>query len=82
MKHKHIAEVMATGVFHNYRMSRMIGLEEDDGITYSVQYGLDSVAQLNDYFQKFAAHLQQEHIDKFKDKFVAYRTVMEVIAAS
>jgi hypothetical protein len=82
MKKKHILDVMASGVFTKYQMSRLIGINEQDGITYSIQYTLENVANLNKYFEEYAPDLQEEHLIKFKDKFVAYRTVMEVVSTS
>lgn len=36
--------------------------------------------ELHNYQAKFSQKLQQEHSEKFKDKFVAFRSVMEEIA--
>ena len=38
MLEKHIPAVLATGLFIESRMSRMLIEEEGDGITYSIQY--------------------------------------------
>ena len=81
LKH-HILDVMKTGLFIDYRISRLIGLDEEDGISYSIQYSLESVDKLNRYFEHFAPGLQEDHSSRFKDKFVAYRTVMEVVSTS
>ena len=81
LKH-HILDVMKTGLFIDYRISRLIGLDEKDGISYSIQYSLENVDKVNTYFEEFAAGLQEEHSSRYKDKFVAYRTVMEVVSSS
>lgn len=80
MKTNHIPDVLATGFFKWARFSRLLSLDTDDGITYSIQYSCNSMKELHNYQAKFSQKLQQEHTEKFKDKFVAFRSVMEEIA--
>ncbi len=80
MKTSHIPDVLATGFFKWARFSRLLSLDTEDGITYSIQYSCNSMKELHNYQAKFSQKLQQEHSEKFKDKFVAFRSVMEEIA--
>ena len=41
MQNKHISDVLATGLFNNARFVKVL-VEEDDGVTYSVQFFSDS----------------------------------------
>lgn len=82
MLFRHIPDVMATGKFLEYKMSRLLGQDERDGYTYTIQYFLEDMAALNDYQENFAPALQKEHHDMFKDKFVAFRTLMHVVSRS
>jgi len=79
MQEEHIPDVMDTGMFLEYRMCRLLGMDEPDGVTYAVQYFCTDMATLEQYQEQFAAKLQAEHSKKFKDKFVAFRTVLEVV---
>lgn len=79
MKTEHIPRVMNSGMFIEYRISRLLEQDESDGVTYAIQYLCNSMDQYETYRQEFAPALQQEHSDKYKDKFVAFRTVMEVV---
>jgi len=79
MKTEHIPRVMNSGMFLEHRISRLLEQDETDGVTYAIQYLCSSMGQYETYRQKFAPALQQEHSEKFKDKFVAFRTVMEVV---
>jgi hypothetical protein len=36
---------------------------------------------LRKYQEKHAARLQSEHMDKFANRFVAFRTILEVLSA-
>lgn len=79
MKQTHIPQVMATGYFKEYRVTYML-YDEPDGFTYSVQYLLESMEDLEAYMKHAAPALQKDHKDKYQDKVVAYRTLHEVIS--
>jgi hypothetical protein len=79
MKSKHIPDVMETGVFVDSKLLKLVGMNEADGVTYAVQYFCDSFEDLEKYKMQYAPALQQEHADRYKDKFVAFRTVMETV---
>jgi len=78
MQSKHIPDVMATGQFLDFRLTYMM-FSEVEGHTYSVQYLLQDMEALEFYMEQFAPLLQKEHQNKFEGKFVAYRTVHEVL---
>lgn len=78
MKEKHIPAVMATGYFLENRFCRVL-VEEESGKTYSVQYTCASMADLEEYRLKEAPRLQKEHTERFRDKFVAFRTLLESV---
>lgn len=78
MKEVHIPAVMATGYFLEYRMCRVLA-EEDTGKTYAIQYSCKNKTDLEEYQDREAPRLQAEHRKKFQDKFVAFRTILEVV---
>lgn len=78
MKEVHIPEVMETGVFIESRICR-IHAEEDGGKTYSFQYLAKTMDDYNRYQNEFAPKLQKSHTDKYAGKFVAFRTILEVL---
>ncbi len=80
MQEEHIPEVMQTGFFTQYRMCRMISTQPDEtGITYAIQYMADSVQAIEQYQQTHAPALQAKHNEKFNGKFVAFRSLLEII---
>jgi hypothetical protein len=79
MKQKHIPDVMDTGYFKYHRILRLLGDEDTGGITYSIQYHCDKLEDYHNYQEKSAPALQKEHTEKFRDKFVAFRTLLEVV---
>lgn len=80
MKSKHIPDVLATGLFLENKFYKIRSENEDEGHTYSIQYFLRSMNDYKTYQKEYADKLQSEHTEKFKDKFVAFRTIMELVA--
>lgn len=78
MKEVHIPEVMATGMFLENKIFKLL-VEEEQGTTYSFQYFAKSIKELNQYLQKFAPALQQDHAVKYNNKFVAFRSMLELV---
>lgn len=76
---KHVPDVIGTGCFTGYRMCRLLEQPEGDDPTYTIQYECESKAILNVYLEKYAPALREEVNQLFKDRFVAFRTVMEVL---
>lgn len=79
MIEKHVPAVLATGLFKDHKILRLLNEEENDGVTYSFQYFTESLEKLEEYQKKYALNLQQEHGERYKSRFVAFRTVLEVI---
>lgn len=80
MKSIHIPEVMGTGLFSAAKMSKVLVEEQMGGLTYSIQYSCESKSKLDEYQSKYAPEFQQKHSTKYQGKFVAFRTLMEVVS--
>ncbi len=78
MKTKHIPDVMATGYFIEQKLCRVL-VEEEQGKTYSFQYTAKNMENVQEYIDNHAPRLRKEVTDKYGDKFVAFRTLLEVI---
>lgn len=79
MRSVHVPDVMKTGFFSKSQISRVISVHDTDGVTFSIQYHCASTSDLHKYQIQHAPKLQKEHTEKYKDKFVAFRSIMEVI---
>ncbi|MBM3169987.1 MAG: DUF4286 family protein [Bacteroidetes bacterium] len=80
MMNRHIPDVMNTGCFIEARISKLESDEDRGGLTFSIQYGAESKEKLREYQQNFAPTLQAEHLQKFGQKCLAFRTEMDVLA--
>lgn len=79
MQETHIQDMLATGKFSKALMSRVQVNEEMGGITYSIQYTTDSKETLNKYYLEDADRLRKKALQLFPNKFVAFRTELEII---
>ena len=77
MKEIHIPDVMRTKCFVENKICRLI--TEEPETTYAVQYIFETMNDMNKYQKEFAPALQHEHKEKFKDKFAAFRTILEIV---
>lgn len=78
MQEIHIPEVLDTGKFTEAKMCQVM-VDEETGITYSIQYTTDSKETLDRYYAEDADRLRQEGMQLFGNKFVAFRTELDVI---
>ena len=79
MKTQHIPDVMATQLFSNHQMARVLGQDESDGITYAIQYTCEDMKTLQLYSSSFAPALQEDHHKRYEGKYVAFRTLLEIV---
>lgn len=79
MHSTHIPDVMSTGMFLSYRISRLIGHEHEDAEIYSIQYLVQDMSTLVRYQSDYAPALQKDVRDRYNGKFEVFRTVMELI---
>jgi Domain of unknown function (DUF4286) len=79
MRQTHIPEVLDTGYFSNYRLSRLLDDGDLDGITFVVQYDCATIDDFLHYQSLKAPALQKDHTEKFGKQVTAFRTIMEVL---
>jgi hypothetical protein len=80
MKTVHIPEVMATGLFVENRMLKLISKQDDElGETYAIQYYAENLDKYFQYQNEFATELRQKTIELFGEKVLAFRTLMEEV---
>jgi len=78
-KKEHIPDIMASGKFTEYKCYRLLEQDENDDVTYVIQYFSPSMKLYQDYIEQVAPTLRQKALERWGDKFIAFRTVMEVV---
>ncbi len=79
MKVEHIPEVLECGLFVAHKMLRLIGETENDGTTYAIQYFLNDLGDFETYKIEYGPKLQAKSFEKYGDKMLAFRTLLEVV---
>ena len=79
LKHEHIPDLMNTGCFTNYQIVKLLDVDESEAITYAIQYYASSRELLDKYLDDHAAAVRKKGVEKWGERFVAFRTIMEVI---
>lgn len=78
MRDEHIPRVLATGLFTEGRMLKVLA-DDDGGITYAVQYTAPDMPSYERYRDEHAPRLQAEAHARFGGRFQAFRTLLEAI---
>lgn len=78
MKQKHIPDVIKTGMFMSAKMYKVLHDQEDNSVSYSVQYFARSIENVQQYLDVFAHSLREEQKQRFPNN-VAFRTLLEEV---
>ena len=79
LKEEHIPDMIGTGCFTEAVILRLLETDDTDGPTYAVQYRAESKSLYNHYIEKFSHIMRQKSFDKWGNKFISFRTLMEVV---
>ena len=79
MREIHIPDVMKTGHFRDFRFYRILHDNEDGTVSFSVQYFAETIQEVQEYLEFHAPGLIAEHQRMFKNRHVAFRTLLEEI---
>jgi hypothetical protein len=80
MQQKHIPEVLNTGMFISAKIYKVLHDQDDGTVSYSIQYFAESIDHIQQFLEVFAPVLVAEHRQKFMNKHVAFRTLLEEVA--
>jgi quinol monooxygenase YgiN len=76
----HIPEMLE---FEGFLSAEWFGVDPDESdpeqvgrISWTVQYRLDHRASLHKYLEEHAARMREDGLNRFGDKFAAYRRIM------
>lgn len=78
MREVHVPDVMQTGLFLENKICRLLH-QEEQGITYSFQYTCASLDEYEKYKSEHAPRLQADVRKKYEGKFIAFRSLLEVV---
>jgi hypothetical protein len=79
MREQHMPQVMETKMFVSAKIYKVLHDNDDGNVSYSIQYFTASIDNVQQYLEVFAPALVEEHRLKFKDKHVAFRTLLQEV---
>jgi hypothetical protein len=79
LKEEHMAEVVATGCFEGGNLLRLKEIDDTEGPTYAVQFIAATREAYEQYIERHADLLRKKSFDKWGDRFIAFRSLMELV---
>lgn len=76
-KEIHIPEIMAIGLFVEHRFYQLLEHDDAEGKIFITQFVARSKSDYDLYLQQFAPMLRQKALDKWTDKVVSFRTLLQ-----
>ena len=78
-KEEHIPEMMATKLFTEFSLYKLLEQEESETITYVVQYSTASKDNYDKFLNQYAPGLRSKALLRWGSRFLAFRTLMELV---
>ena len=79
MQEVQIPKILRTGMVISIKMCQVLIKEEMGGVTYSVQYTVESEEVLEKYLQEYADRLKKEESKLFGGKLVFFETELKLV---
>ena len=79
MREHHIPAVMDTGMFVEHKIFKVLSQEEEQSVSYSIQYFAENIDKVVEYLNTYAPPLVEAHRVRYKDRHVAFRTLLEEV---
>ncbi len=76
-KEIHIPEIMATGFFTEHRFYKLLEHDDHEGEIFVTQFLATSKEDYDRYLRQYAPQLRQKTLDKWNDKVVSFRTLLQ-----
>jgi len=79
MREIHIPDVLRTNMFVGYKMYKILTTEDEETVSYAVQYSAVSINEIERYLEEFAPALREDAKKKFGEQQAAFRTLLQEI---
>ncbi|MEO0733059.1 MAG: DUF4286 family protein [Bacteroidota bacterium] len=81
MERIYLPVVMESGTVEQYRLARLLGVDESDGITYALLLTFSSRPAFNIYQEKHALTFQKMIDEEWKGRLVSFPSMLDVVAS-
>ena len=72
-----IPEIMATGLFYEYRFYQLLEQDEEEGKTFVIQFLANAKSDYDKYILDFAPQLRAKGLEKWGDQIIAFRSLLQ-----
>jgi hypothetical protein len=79
LREQYIPGIMATNLFDEFKVFRLLDQEDHEGPTYTLQFFTTDEDRYLLYLKEDAQGIQQKAFAKWGNQFVAYRTCMQLV---
>jgi len=79
MRERYIPAALETGLFLDSKIYKVLHDDNESTISYSVQLFAKSITQVVEYLDKYEPALGEELKQMFRDRHVAFRTLLEEV---
>jgi len=79
IKDEHIPDLINTGCFTKAAILKLLDVDDSDGPTYAIQFFTEKISMYNLYISKYAGIMRQRSFEKWGNKFIAIRSLMEFV---
>jgi hypothetical protein len=72
-------EIMATNLFNDNKIFKLLEQDDADGSTYILQFFTDTKANYNRFINEHAPTLTKKVLEKWGERFIDFRTIMQTV---
>ncbi|MCC6289519.1 MAG: DUF4286 family protein [Chitinophagaceae bacterium] len=76
---EHIPEMLATLLFAEHKIFKLLEQHEDEGPTFTIQFFFSSLGKYEAYMRLHAAALREKAINRWGNQSISFRTVMQLV---
>ena len=78
-KEVHMPETMATKLFNDNKVFKLLEYDNDGSTTYVMQYFTDTKENYNRYINEYVSILEKKALEKWGNSFISFRTLLETV---
>ena len=79
IRNQYVVSVMQTTLFLDFKIYRLLNEPDKEGLTYALQFFSPSLENIERYLSAFARRITEDHLIRFKNKHVAFNTILESV---
>jgi hypothetical protein len=79
LQQEHIPDMVRTGCFGHASVFRLLDADDEEGVTYVVQYHAEDIARYQEYITHHAGNMRKKSEEIWGDRVIAFRTIMQSV---